>query len=165
MNQVVAYTTDGLSFIEYMIKAGISNILKGTKPESQNLLNNIALATTDRLRLSNYFLNALVDCTFSKYDNTSYTIYILTQCFLKNIVLRKVVAPGLEKPDSRREVFQSPPYLHGFLSRTPFDYETVNSRTTYYRTNEKYDEAAITYFNLAEQGRIDPSKRTISVFK
>ncbi|KAG2233283.1 hypothetical protein INT48_001595 [Thamnidium elegans] len=326
MNELVAYMAEGLSFIEYMIKTGLSTIVKGMKSESQDRLKTITLkdllTTTDGRKLANDLSYALVDYTFSKYDNTGYVIDVLTQycksfcgandvllykatkqiyaarsatntsqarailteslSLLKKIALHipadkaaeivddffyqgypvygielalscteardpyhatnafvelgcpandvraktfkskqpfydivfnlldKVVAPGLVKPDSRREVFrstfsgckdqafayyvfekfiekglglelikvkkkkknykkkkviliiykqESPPYLHEFLSRTPFDYERANLLATYYKINERYEEAAITYFNLARE-TIDPSRRT-----
>ncbi|GAA5809257.1 hypothetical protein MFLAVUS_002662 [Mucor flavus] len=306
MKELVAYMAEGLSFVEYMIKTGISNIVQGMKPESQNRLKTITLkdllTTSDGRKLANDLSYALVDYTFSKYDNTGYVVDVLTQycksfCgandvflykatkqiyaarsatnttqarsilteslgLLKKIALHipadkaaeivddfvyqgypvygvelalscteardpyhttngfvelgcpandarakifkskqpfydiifnllyKSIASSLVKPDSKREVFrstftgckdqafayyvfekftekglgpelinESPPYLHEFLSRTPFDYERANLLATYYKNKGRYEEAAITYFNLARETN-DTSKRT-----
>lgn len=98
MKELVAYMAEGLSFIEYMIKTGLSTIVKSLKLESQNKLRMLTLkdllTTSDGRKLANDLSYALVEHTFSKYDNTSYVIDVLTQycksfCGANDVLLYK----------------------------------------------------------------------------
>lgn len=83
MKELVEYMSEGLSFIEYMITAGLSIIVKKLKPESQNRLRMLTLkdllTTSDGRKLASDLSYALVEYTFSKHDSTSYVIDVLTE--------------------------------------------------------------------------------------
>lgn len=98
MYELVAYMTEGLSFIEYIIKTGLSTIVKGMKPESQNRLKMITLkelfTTIDGRKLASDLSYALVDFTFSRNDNVSSVIDVLTSycksfCGANDVLLYK----------------------------------------------------------------------------
>ncbi|KAI8071984.1 hypothetical protein BDF21DRAFT_495590 [Thamnidium elegans] len=152
MNQVVAYMADGLSFIEYMIKTGISNILKDflmtyymrwliahsvnatiqAMPATKQiyatcLAINTTLAgaiLTESSSCLAYGIGIDLSCTDAQDPYYTTNDFVELYCPANDVrtktfmnkkslydtifnLLYKVVAPGLEKPDSRREAFRS----------------------------------------------------------
>ncbi|KAI9486645.1 MAG: Nup133 N terminal like-domain-containing protein [Benjaminiella poitrasii] len=69
------------------------------------------------------------------YDDRAFQYYIYEKFMEKNIGQELIKA--------------SPPHLEEFLNRTPFSYDRLNLLAVYYRSNERYEEAAHTYIKLA----------------
>lgn len=90
--------TEGLSFIQYIIKTDLSSIVKSIKPELQKRLLTMTLkdllTSKDGRKVASDLSYALVDYTSNKYQTTSHVIDVLTEhcgsfCSASNVFLHK----------------------------------------------------------------------------
>jgi nuclear pore complex protein Nup155 len=83
LREFVDYTTEAISFIQYIINIGLTTIVKGLKPESQQRCQSITLkellTTGEGRRLATNLADSLIEYTFSKINNTAYVVDVLTQ--------------------------------------------------------------------------------------
>lgn len=83
LREFVDYTTEAISFIQYIITTDLTIVVKGLKPELQARCQSITLkellSTAEGRKLANDLAYSLIEYTFSKVESTPYVIDVLTQ--------------------------------------------------------------------------------------